>query len=86
MVIYFYRERADNENFALSDAVIAPTGPRGKSTCVEEVDRLRSALAGNFDDALHHLNADAHFMFNGAVIAPAVPVARSYLTPGLVPI
>jgi len=85
MVIYFYRERADNEN-ALSDVVITPTGPRGNSTCVEELDRLKSALAGNFDHALDHPNADAHDMFNGAVIAPAMPVARPFLTPGLVSI
>jgi len=83
MVIYFYRERADNEN-ALSDAVITP--PRGNITCVEELDRSKSALAGNFDRALDHPNADAYDMFNGAVFAPTMPVPRPYLTPGLVPI
>jgi len=72
MVIYFYRERADNEN-ALSDAV-------------EELDRSKSALAGNFDRALDHPNPDAYDMFNGAVFARTMPVPRPYLTPGLVPI
>jgi hypothetical protein len=80
MVINFYRERADNENFALAGAVIPPVEPRSKGTFVEELDRLRPVepLVGGFDHAFSHpnLNADAHYPFNHSVIAPVMPIAR----------
>jgi hypothetical protein len=88
MFIYFHREQADNENFASSGAVILPVGPRSKCAFVEALDWLRPVepLVGDFDHAFNHLNADAHYPFIHAVIAPVMPVARPCLAPGLVPI
>jgi len=88
MVVYSYREQADNENFALSGAVVAPVWPRSKWPFVAELDRLRfvEPLVSDFDHAFNHLNIDGHYMFNGGVIAPVLPIARPYQTPALVPI
>jgi hypothetical protein len=82
MVIYFYRDRADNENFALLDTVIAPDEPGSKRTFVEALEELKPVepLLGDFAHALNHLNADEHY------IAPVMPVAPPHLPPGLVPI
>ena len=84
MVINFYRERADNDNFALAGAVIPPVEPRSKWSFVEELDWLRPVepLVGDFDRAFNQLTADAHYPFNHSVIAPVMPVARPYLAPG----
>ena len=88
MVVCLFREPANNENFALSEAVVALFGRRSKWPFVAELDRLRlvEPLISDFDHAFNHLNVDGHYMFNGGVIAPVLPIARPYQTPGLVPI
>ena len=50
MVVCLFREQANNENFALSDAVAAHFGRRSKWPFVAELDRLRlvEPLVGEF--------------------------------------
>jgi hypothetical protein len=82
MVIYLFRDEADNENFALTVDVtgenIPPITPHTEWIFVEAIDTLNFAEPwdiGDFSEALDRLKADGYYMFAGEIIAPAASVA-----------
>ena len=82
MVIYLFRDEADNENFALSVDVtgenIPPITPHTEWIFVEAIDTLKFAEPWDIDDfsqAFNGLKADGYYMFAGEIIAPAASVA-----------
>jgi hypothetical protein len=83
MVIYLFRDEADNEKFALSVDVtgenIPPTTPHTEWIFVEAIDTLKFVEPwdiGDFRQALDRLKADGYYMFAGEIIAPAASVAH----------
>jgi hypothetical protein len=78
MVIYLFRDEANNENFALSidetGENIPPITPHTEWIFVEVIDTLKFVEPwdiGDFSQALERLKANGYYMFTGEIIAPA---------------
>jgi hypothetical protein len=83
MVIYLFRDEANNENFALSidetGENIPPITPHTEWIFVEVIDTLKFVEPwdiGDFSQALERLKANGYYMFTGEIIAPAATVAH----------
>jgi hypothetical protein len=88
MVIYLFRDNAENENFALSvdvtGANIPPLTPHTEWIFVEAIDTLRFVEPWDivdFNHALDWLRASGFYMFRGEIIAPVGAVARPDQSP-----
>jgi hypothetical protein len=88
MVIYLFRDEANNENFALSidetGENIPPITPHTEWIFVEVIDTLKFVEPwdiGDFSQALDRLRANGYYMFSGEIIAPATSVTHPELLP-----
>ena len=83
MVIYLFRDEANNENFALSvdetGENVPPITPHTEWIFVEAIDTLTFVEPwdiSDFGQALDRLKADGYYMFAGEIIAPVASVAH----------
>jgi len=83
MVIYLFRDEADNESFAfsldVSGANIPPVTPLTEWIFLEVIDTLKFPEQWDITDfqyVLDHLKADGFFVFRGEFVDPLSLTAR----------
>ena len=83
MVIYLFRDEADNEHFAFSvdvtGANVPPVTPLTEWIFLETIDTLRFPEQWDITDfqyVLDHLKADGYFLFQGEFLDPLSLPAR----------